>query len=118
MNTIEDVNEKEVGTERSMGIFQIRNKVNQKIYVGCSDNLDAAWDSHKTRLDAGVHPNGGLQSDYHKMGPDNFEFELIEHFFEKNSHIQDANNALDELEKSVLEKLQPYDEKGYNKIHG
>lgn len=117
MNMIEEITDKEVGTERSMGIFQIRNKVNQKIYVGCSDNLEAAWESHKSRLDAGIHPNGGLQADYHKMGPDNFEFELVVQLSEENIFMEDANAALDELEKSVLENLQPYDDKGYNKKH-
>ena len=40
-----------------MGVFQIRNAVNQKILVESSINLDAIWNRYRFALNMGGHPN-------------------------------------------------------------
>jgi hypothetical protein len=51
-----------------IGVFQIRNILNGKIFIGSSINLDAAWNSQEFRLNAGAHPNAGLQKDWMALG--------------------------------------------------
>lgn len=46
-----------------MGVFQIRNTSNQKIFVGSSIDLDAIWNRLRTELKFGSYPNAPLQKD-------------------------------------------------------
>mgnify|MGYP001794883420 CR=1 FL=1 len=47
----------------SMGVFQIRNTINGKLYVGSSINLTAIWSRNRVELNFGNHRNVVLQSD-------------------------------------------------------
>lgn len=60
------------------GIYCIRNKINNKRYIGQSDNLNNRWKRHKSDLKCGTHFNRHLQSAYDKYGLDNFEFIILE----------------------------------------
>lgn len=43
------------------GIYQIRNIVNGKVYIGSAVNIERRWGMHKNRLKAGQHRNIHLQ---------------------------------------------------------
>ena len=60
------------------GIYQIRNKVNSKSYIGSSTRLSKRWKRHLTDLKCNVHHSLALQRAFHKYGSDNFEFTILE----------------------------------------
>lgn len=98
-----------------MGIYQIRNKANGKILLGSSKNLNGKSNSYLFQLESGTHMNSALQKDFKEFGKDNFVFEIIDRLEPKNEPGYDYTDDLKELEKLWLEKLQPYNERGYNK---
>lgn len=64
--------------ERISGIYMIRNKVNDKIYIGLSGNIRPRWISHHSQLRRGLHKNQHLQAAWDKYGEGNFAFEIVE----------------------------------------
>lgn len=99
---------------RPMGVFQIRNTVNDKIFVGASTDLNAIFNRIRFQLFAGAHPNKELEADWKHYGTGNFEFEILEEIFPREDANYDYAADLETLEDLWLEKLQPYDERGYN----
>lgn len=65
------------------GIYQIRNLVNNKCYIGSSVNLYNRFHTHSTKLKQRIHSNKHLESSYHKYGNDNFIFEVLEYCSEE-----------------------------------
>lgn len=63
---------------KKSGIYQIRNLVNGKIYVGSAVNLRRRKREHFNRLKNNKHPNIKLQRAYKKYGENNLVFEIIE----------------------------------------
>lgn len=66
-----------------IGIYAITNKVNSKIYIGQSIDVDRRWNDHIKELNNGEHVNNYLQNAWTKYGQDNFEFGILEEIFEK-----------------------------------
>lgn len=97
-----------------MGVYQIRNAQNGKIFLGSNNNLDAIWNRHRLQLNMGSHPNKQLQEDWKKLGDENFVYEILEEI-EQNEEITDYAKEIKTLETLYLDALQPYEEKGYNK---
>ena len=64
------------------GIYKITNKVNGKVYVGQSQDIERRWGEHKRELDNGEHNNKHLQAAYNKYGADNFVWEIVEEYEE------------------------------------
>jgi group I intron endonuclease len=62
----------------TMGIYQIRNLVNGKKYVGSAFNFYNRFRCHLSNLNKNKHDNDHLQKSFNKYGSDNFVFELIE----------------------------------------
>lgn len=60
------------------GIYQIKNKVNNKVYVGQSTDIRGRWEHHIRDLEVGRHQNHHLQNAWNKYGKDAFEFSIIE----------------------------------------
>ena len=46
-----------------VGVFQIRNLINGKIYIDSSVNVDAAFNRRRVELNFGNHRNVMLQND-------------------------------------------------------
>ena len=63
--------------EKVCGIYEIRNKVNGKRYIGSSSNVLKRCKEHFRCLDKQNHPNIHLQRAYTKYGKDAFDFKLI-----------------------------------------
>lgn len=59
------------------GIYQIRNIVNGKIYIGSAVNLYKRKIDHFTTLVKNKHHNDYLQKSYNKYGKDAFTFEVL-----------------------------------------
>lgn len=62
-----------------IGIYGIRNIINNKIYVGKTGmNFGDRWDNHKALLRNNNHDNKHLQNAWNKYGEENFEFIVLE----------------------------------------
>lgn len=101
-----------------MGVFQIRNTVNGKIYVDSSINLDAIWNRHRTQLDFGGHPNPELQKDWKEAGKENFVFEILAEIEHREGTNTDYNKEVKALAALYIDDLQPFGDKGYNRMAG
>lgn len=60
------------------GIYGIKNKVNHKIYIGQSNNINYRKNTHLRELKKGIHYNQHLQNSYNKHSRENFEFVILE----------------------------------------
>lgn len=60
-----------------MGVFQIRNTVNDKAFVDSSTNVPSKINRHTFELKAGLHAAKRLQADWTELGEDSFEFEVL-----------------------------------------
>ncbi len=115
------MNKKELKREykesmRPMGIYQIRNLINEKVFVGSTLNLNGIFNRHLFQLKIGGHRNIGLQCDWNEFGQENFVFEVLEEVFPTENPDYDYRSDLECLEDLWLEKLAPYGEKGYNEL--
>jgi hypothetical protein len=59
--------------------------------------------------------NKDLQEDFNRIGLDNFTFGIIDLLEPKEDTKMDYTDDLKMLEEIWIEKLQPFDENGYNK---
>lgn len=98
-----------------MGIFQIKNRINNKIFIGSSADLKAIWNRYKMMLKFGNHPNEALQKDWNEYGEENFAYEIITELKQEEDKEIDYLKELQELEKLFLNELKPFGERGYNK---
>lgn len=65
--------------ERICGIYKIANRINNKVYIGQSINIEARWREHKSDFKARRdRHNVYFQRSWDKYGEENFEFEIIE----------------------------------------
>ena len=61
-----------------IGIYRIKNKINEKCYYGSSKNIEKRWKTHLNQLRNKKHINTILQKAWNKYGEDNFSFEIVE----------------------------------------
>lgn len=84
-----------------IGIYEIRNKIDGKRYIGMSRDLETRLKDHKRALKGEYHHCSHLQRAYLKYGEENFEFKII-------MICQD----------SIVEEMEVYYIKKYNSSHG
>jgi len=60
------------------GIYQIRNLINNKVYIGSAVNFSARRSRHFKELKGNTHHSILLQNSFNKHGIDNFVFEILE----------------------------------------
>jgi group I intron endonuclease len=60
------------------GIYQIRNKLNGKVYIGSAVNIRARISTHHTALENGYHKNPRLRNAWTKYGEAAFEVVVLE----------------------------------------
>lgn len=100
-----------------VGVFQIKNTVNQKIFIGSSADLDAIWNRISTELKFGNYPNAELQNDWKNFREENFTFEILSEIKqEDDGKTVDYRKEARQLEKMFIEELQSFNEKGYNSL--
>lgn len=98
-----------------MGVYQLKNKTTGKALVGSSMNLPGKKNSSAFQLNLNGHPNKELQADWNSYGQDAFLFEILEVLKPEDHPQEDWRKATLALEDKWLDKLQPYDDNGYNK---
>jgi group I intron endonuclease len=86
------------------GIYQIRNKVNKKVYIGKSKDVRQRCKNHIKSLRDNQHHNRLLQKDFNKYGEDRFDFTLL---------IECKENELDGYESAYCHEKDVW-RSGYN----
>ena len=93
-----------------VGIYLIRNKIDNKVYIGQSVDLKRRIQTHKCKLKNNKHRNIYLQNSFNKYGGKNFEFIIIEECLGKE---------LDKKEQYWIKKFDSMNrEKGFNRESG
>lgn len=92
----------------TIGIYKIQNKINGKVYIGQSQNVEFRCKEHREILRKNSHRNHKIQNAWNKDGEDNFTFELLE---------ECTLEQLDEKEIFYIKKFNSY-ENGYNLTEG
>lgn len=67
------------------GVYVIRCKADERVYVGASSNVAVRFKEHKWALIQGTHANRNLQHAWCMHGQDAFDFQLVE---EVDDHAQ------------------------------
>jgi hypothetical protein len=99
-----------------MGVYKVENLANGKIFISSGLNVQGKINSIKFQLNHGSYPNRELQNDFNSSGESNFKFEIIDYLDPKDEPGYDHTSDLKVLELMWIEKLQPFGEKGYNKL--
>ena len=100
-----------------MGIFQVKNLISGKIFIDSGLNVQGKINSCRFQLSLGSHMNKTLQEDFNQIGITNFSFEIIDYLEpkeDKEDMKMDYTDDLKLLEEIWIEKLQPFDKRGYN----
>lgn len=95
------------------GIYQIKNNINGKIFIGSTRNFKTL-NGVKFTLETGTNSNKVLQEEWGKFGKDAFSIDVLETLKKKDDPYFNEKEALLELENKWLEHFQPYGERGYN----
>ncbi len=115
MKTRKELKEEYKQMKYQMGVFQIRNHLNGKVYMGSSLDLTASWHSQRLQLNFGNHPNDALQKEWKEFGAENFSYEIVEEVKEVDGKEINYAKEVKILLEMLIEELQPFDEKGYHK---
>jgi len=97
-----------------MGIFMIRSNSSNKCYLEGTQNLRAALNSARFKLEAGIHPVRELQEEWKKYGALNFTFEVLQRLeYDEDESKTDYSEELELLkidweERLVKEKVVLY----------
>src|SRR5258708_4827892 len=100
---------------RPIGVFRVRNTVNGKSLVGTSTDLPAMLNRQRWQLSLGSHPSRELQNDWNEIGSDAFVFEILDTLTAPDQPDYDPSDDLRALEELWLDKIEPFDDRGYNK---
>ncbi len=65
-------------TPRPMGVYQLKDLKNNKIYLGVSKNLDAIFNRHRFELNTGIHQVKEVQESWNKSGEKGIMLEVLE----------------------------------------
>jgi len=100
--------------QHPMGVYQLRNTVNGRSLVGSSVNLPAIFNRHRAQLRFGAHTNRALQQDWNELGEAAFEFHILDTLDAPDRSDYDPAEDLRVLEQLWLDKLSPFEGRGYN----
>jgi len=102
-------------TIRPMGIVQVRNIRNNRVYLTASANTAGTINSIRFQLKMGAFlPSAGLAQDWKELGEDNFVIEVLDELKPVDDPAYDYRDDLKALETMWLEKLKPFGERGYH----
>lgn len=100
---------------RQGGIYQIKNLVNGKTFIGSGPNVEAQINKQLFMLKLNSMPVEELQKDWNKFGEDKFEFTVLDRLKRKDeTSMKDYKSELLLLEEMWIEKLKVTGENGYN----
>jgi group I intron endonuclease len=77
------------------GIYQIKNKKNNKVYIGSAVSLGQRFSVHTHCLRNDKHHNRHLQNAWNKYGEDSFLFEVLEKVEDKEKLVEREQHWID-----------------------
>lgn len=86
---------------KTCGVYAITNKINGKVYVGSSADIEKRWNYHRRELSKNSHKNKHLQNAWNKYGENNFEFTIVEacekeeQYAVEQTHLNKASHSPD-----------------------
>lgn len=86
-------------------VYKILNRINNKFYIGSTNNFKTRKRNHIYKLKNNKHDNIYLQRAWNKYGEENFEFIIMKKIPREKQF---------EEEQKYLDKLQPFGDNGYN----
>ena len=101
---------------RPMGIVQVKNIRNNRVYLTASANTAGTINSIRFQLRMETFlPSPALAQDWKEMGEQNFVVEVIDELKPiDDDPAYDYQDDLKALEAMWLEKLKPFGERGYH----
>ena len=100
---------------RPMGIVQVRNIRNDRVYLTASANTAATINSIRFQLKMGAFlPSASLAQDWMELGEENFVIEVLDELKAVDDPKYDYQDDLKALEAMWMEKLKPFGERGYH----
>jgi nitrate/nitrite-specific signal transduction histidine kinase len=100
---------------RPMGIVQVKNIRNNRVYLTASANTTGTINSIRFQLKMGNFlPSPALAQDWKEMGEQSFVVEVIDELKPVDDPAYDYQDDLKALEAMWLEKLNPFGERGYH----
>jgi hypothetical protein len=105
--------------KKEIGIYCIKNTINNKCYIGQSKNIYVRFQNHKHCLRKNKQSNPYLQEDFNKYGEESFLFEIlefcnIENLLEREKYhlsiVKECYNLKD-VHDSVIHPKRKYCEK-------
>lgn len=99
-----------------MGVVQVTNTQNGKIYIAAYPDLNNQWATIQTRLDSGLFSSGALVRDWREHGPAAFTYAVLEQAEQSGEGPEELRRTLYFMEKKWLDELQPYGDRGYNRL--
>ena len=99
---------------KTMGVYRIRNAMNNKSYIAASKDIRARFNRHRMSLKTRSERIKGLQADWIEHGETVFEFEIVDLLEPLDQPGYDPTEDLKTLLSLWLAKLQPFEPNGYN----
>lgn len=96
-----------------MFLYEIRNIINNKIYIGqtIQSNVELRWKDHRNKLNNNEHCNRHLQCAWNRYGKSSFKFSILAEY----SSAEELNKA----EINTIQNTQSYIRRyGYNLTMG
>lgn len=89
----------------TMGVFQIKNKLNGKCLIEGSIDINARWNRHQTELRFGSHRNKALQKDWNQATKEAFSMTILSELEFKNDQQLNYQEEVKTLTTMILEEL-------------
>ena len=100
-------------TPRPMGVYRIVNRTSGRALIATSTDLTAILNRHRAQLNFGNHPDGELQRDWNRQGPEEFVFEIVDTLEPKTAPGYDPVEDLELLGELWRTRLYPDGAPGY-----
>lgn len=116
MKTKKELKEQYKQQKFRIGVFQIKNTANNKIFIGSSTDLVAIWNRLRFQLNNGLHSNEALQADWTRLGEGQFVYGILSEIKQDDNKNGDYKREAELLEQLFIEELQPFGARGYNMV--
>lgn len=114
MKTRKELKKEYLRTPKEMGVYRIRNTLNNRSYIAASIDIKARFNRHRMSLKTNNESVKALYTEWLEYGEGAFVFEILDRLIPLEKPDYDPTEDLKTLEALWLEKLQPYEPAGYH----